>query len=67
MDNGQKALVLFVIFVPSCSAHWRLPKGRLALLQAIAFIGATLCYIIDLHGYAVRSVSECEILPYLVK
>jgi len=38
-------------------AHCRQPKGCLALLQTAAFNGATLCGIIDLHGYAVRSFS----------
>jgi len=42
---------------PFFPAHWRQPKGRLALLQTAAFIGATLCDIIDLHGYAVRLFS----------
>jgi len=38
-------------------SHCRSPKGDLALLQTAAFIGATLCGIIHLHGYAVHLFS----------
>jgi len=34
----------------------------LLLLQTAAFIGATLCGIFHLHGYAVRLSSVCEVL-----
>jgi hypothetical protein len=33
-------------------------KATLHLLQAAAFIGATLCGINDLHGYAVRFIER---------
>jgi len=41
-------------------------KAALLLFQTAAFIGATLCGIIDPHGYAVRLVSVCEIFSLLI-
>jgi hypothetical protein len=53
----------------SVRAHCRSPKGDLALLQTAAFIGATLCGILHLHGFAVRYLvgSWLKILPSLVR
>jgi len=34
-------------------------KAALLFLQTAAFIGATLCGIINPHGYAVRLFNEC--------
>jgi len=38
-------------------------KAALPLLQIAAFIGAALCGINDLHGYAVQLLSVCESSP----
>jgi len=48
-------------------AHCRSPKGSLALKTNSDIIGATLCDIIHLHGFAVRLFSGfvVEILHFL--
>ena len=51
----------FVWFVTHC----RSPKGDLALLQTVAFTGATLYSIGDLHGFAVRLFSGFVVNKYV--
>jgi len=63
LNNGSKVDTI----PPLCSLFFRALrtvgrlKAPLLLLQTAAFIGATLCGINDLHGYAVHLFNVCEI------
>jgi len=57
----------YVLKFRGVRTHWRQPKGRLALFHIAAFIGATLCGIIHLHGYAVRLFSGFVVKSFVLQ